>query len=259
VKHILKLVLLTGAAAAPVLATDVALLNNGFSIRHERRENMGAVTRLYLGANDSAGYVDVPTEQIATIEMEKASPPVQPEVKAPSTDDVVAAASSRTGIDPDLISTVIQAESGFNAHAVSPKGAQGLMQLMPATAAQLGVKDPFDPQENVQGGSMYLRDLLIQNHLDLARALAAYNAGPQRVAQYHGVPPYYETHAYVSRVIRDFNRKKLAQQKTKRPPASPSTPSSTGLPADTGGMTASGPLPQHIQNRAVPRAPGSVK
>jgi soluble lytic murein transglycosylase-like protein len=260
VKRLLKFVLLMAALAAPAPATDVALLNNGFSIRHERRESKGAVTRLYLGVDDGAGYVDVPTEQIATIEAEKPSPSVQPELKAPTADDVVAAASKETGIDPDLISSVIQAESGFNAHAVSRKGAQGLMQLMPATAAQLGVKDSFDPRENVQGGSMYLRDLLIQNHLDLARALAAYNAGPQRVAQYHGVPPYYETHAYVSRVIRDFNRKKLAQQRaTKRAHAPSPTPSSTGLPTDSGSTTASGPLSQHVQNRAAPGSPGSIK
>lgn len=242
-KRVLKFVLFALAVAAPAMATDVALLSNGFSIRHERRESMGSMTRLYLGADDGAGYVDVPTQQIAAIETETAPPTVQPELKAtPNSDAVVAAASSKTGIDPDLISSVIKAESGFNVHAVSRKGAQGLMQLMPATAAQLGVKNAFDPQENVQGGSMYLRDLLIQNHLDLARALAAYNAGPQRVAQYHGVPPYYETHAYVSRVIRDFNRKKLAQQKAQRAHAASSTPPPTGSPADPGGATASGPV-----------------
>ena len=241
-KRVFKFVLFAVVAAAPALATDVALLSNGFSIRHERREIMGATTRLYLGADDSAGYVDVSTQQIVAIESETPTSVAQPLPKAPSSDDVVAAASSKSGIDPDLISSVIQAESGFNAHAVSRKGARGLMQLMPATAAQLGVKNAFDPQENVQGGSLYLRDLLIQNHLDLARALAAYNAGPQRVTQYHGVPPYYETHAYVSRVIRDFNRKKLAQQKMKRPHLSSPTPLSTGLPADSGGATAGGPV-----------------
>lgn len=241
-KRIIKFVAFTLAVVSPMLATDVALLSNGFSIRHDRRETVGSMTRLYFGADDSAGYVDVPTQQIAAIETETPAPAVQPELKAANTDDVVATASNKSGIDPDLISSVIQAESGFNAHAISRKGAQGLMQLMPATAAHLGVRNVFDPHENVQGGSMYLRDLLIQNHLDLARALAAYNAGPQRVAQYHGVPPYYETHAYVSRVIRNFNRKKLAQQKAQRLRAASSTPSSTGSPADAGGATASGPV-----------------
>ena len=109
---------------------------------------------------------------------------------------------------------MIHAESGFNPRAVSPKGAQGLMQLMPRTASQLGVADAFDPGANVEGGTRYLRELLERYNFDLVKALAAYNAGPQRVEQYHGVPPYYETQAYVARIVRDFNRKKLAERKT---------------------------------------------
>jgi len=87
------------------------------------------------------------------------------------------------------------------------------MQLMPGTASKLGVKDSFDPAENVDGGVRYLRQLLEQYHFDVAKALAAYNAGPGRVQQYHGVPPYRETHAYVARIIKDYNHKKLAEQK----------------------------------------------
>jgi soluble lytic murein transglycosylase-like protein len=87
------------------------------------------------------------------------------------------------------------------------------MQLMPQTATNLGVKDSFDPAANVDGGVRYLRELLLQYNGDAAKALAAYNAGPQRVQQYHGVPPYRETHAYVARVITDYNRKKIAQAK----------------------------------------------
>jgi soluble lytic murein transglycosylase-like protein len=96
---------------------------------------------------------------------------------------------------------------------VSPKGAQGLMQLMPQTASRLGVVNSFDPSDNLEGGTRYLRELLERYNFDLIKALAAYNAGPQRVEQYHGVPPYYETQAYVARIIRDFNRKKLAERK----------------------------------------------
>jgi membrane-bound lytic murein transglycosylase MltF len=85
------------------------------------------------------------------------------------------------------------------------------MQLMPQTASQLGVANSFDPNANVEGGTRYLRELLEKYNFDVVKALAAYNAGPKRVDQYHGVPPYYETHAYIARIIRDFNRQKLAE------------------------------------------------
>jgi soluble lytic murein transglycosylase-like protein len=87
------------------------------------------------------------------------------------------------------------------------------MQLMPGTASQLGVSNAFDPQANVEGGTKYLRELLEKYNFDLIKALAAYNAGPQRVQQFGGVPPYYETRSYVARVVRDFNKKKVAQEK----------------------------------------------
>ena len=131
--------------------------------------------------------------------------------------DVVSSASGRYRLDPDLVNSVIKAESGFNARAVSPKGAQGLMQLMPRTALQLGVPDAFDPQANVDGGTKYLRELLELYNFDLVKALAAYNAGPQRVEQFKGVPPYYETRAYVARIVKDFNKKKIAQGKAAAP------------------------------------------
>jgi len=87
------------------------------------------------------------------------------------------------------------------------------MQLMPQTASQLGVNNPFDPPSYVDGGTRYLRELIERYNFDLVKALAAYNAGPQRVEQYGGVPPYRETRAYVARIVRDFNNKKIAQQK----------------------------------------------
>ena len=126
---------------------------------------------------------------------------------------MVASAGERHHLDPDLIRSVIHAESGFNVRAVSPKGAQGLMQLMPGTASGLGVANAFDPQSNVEGGTQYLRTLLERYDFDLIKALAAYNAGPQRVEHYGGVPPFHETQAYVARIIREFNQKKLAEQK----------------------------------------------
>lgn len=211
--------------ATTSFAADLAILRNGFSIPHERREQIGNVTRLYLSL-DGANYADVPTEQIDRFEK---GPPTLPTPKiqaaplsmatpapAVSLDQAIAAGSERYRIDPDLISSVIRAESNFNAHAISPKGAQGLMQLMPKTASQLGVANPFDPKANVDGGTKYLRELIERYNFDLVKALAAYNAGPQRVEQYGGVPPYRETRAYVARIVRDFNKKKLAQQKLAR-------------------------------------------
>ena len=114
-------------------------------------------------------------------------------------------------IDVDLLASVVKAESGGNVHAVSHAGAQGLMQLMPGTAANLGVRDSFQPDQNVRGGSAYLDALLTRYHDNLSLALAAYNAGPAAVDKYHGIPPYSETRAYVARVIHEFNRRVLSR------------------------------------------------
>ena len=105
----------------------------------------------------------------------------------------------------NLLASVVRAESGGHTAAVSKKGAQGLMQLMPKTATQLGVSDSLRPDENVAGGASYLDSLLTRYHDNLALALAAYNAGPAAVDRWHGVPPYRETRLYVARIIRDFN------------------------------------------------------
>jgi soluble lytic murein transglycosylase-like protein len=113
-------------------------------------------------------------------------------------------------IDVDLLASVVQAESNGNARAVSRTGAQGLMQLMPATASGLGVHNSFVPEQNIGGGTTYLDQLLTRYHDDLTLAVAAYNAGPVAVDRYHGIPPYAETRAYVARVIREFNRRKRA-------------------------------------------------
>ncbi|HZU21526.1 MAG TPA: lytic transglycosylase domain-containing protein, partial [Terriglobales bacterium] len=155
-----------------------------------------------------------PSSEITGIDAEQlleASPPAPPaKPAARSIPELIAGAASTTRIDPDFIASVIRAESGFNPRARSPKGAQGLMQLMPETAGKLGVRNPYDAEANIRGGTEYLRRLLQQYHGDAQKALAAYNAGPLRVQQYGGVPPYRETHRYVARVITDYNRKKLA-------------------------------------------------
>ncbi len=197
-------------AALPASAAEVAMLRNGFEIRCERRQQNGDTTRLYLAATPDSGYVDVLTAEITGFRTEEGPPAAPAPAPSAGLGTVVDAASQQHGVDADLIHSVIRAESAGNPHAVSPKGAQGLMQLMPGTAARLGVQDAFEPQANVDAGTRYLRELLVSYNGDMARALAAYNAGPSRVQQYGGVPPYRETRAYVARVIRDFNRKKLA-------------------------------------------------
>lgn len=198
-----------------VEAADLANLRNGFSIRHERHEVVGEFTRLYTSAEADDGYIDVPTAQIESYE--PAPPEPQPLTgqlkKAQDLSALVQSASEQSQVDADFIASVIRAESANNPHAVSHKGARGLMQLMPATANKLGVKDSFDPADNVDGGARYLRELLLLYDNDMVKALAAYNAGPERVQQYKGIPPYRETLAYVARVINDYNRKKLAERR----------------------------------------------
>jgi soluble lytic murein transglycosylase-like protein len=138
-----KLGLTLACLAAPAFASDLAILHNGFSIRHERRETIGPVTRLYLSV-DKAGYVDIATDQIEHFEKDPSPPPppqsisLAPPAKPQNLNEVITSISDRHHIDPDLINSVIHAESGFNPRAVSPKGARGLMQLMPQTASRLG-------------------------------------------------------------------------------------------------------------------------
>jgi soluble lytic murein transglycosylase-like protein len=214
------LAVIVGGATAR--AGEIAVLRNGFTIRHEHRAVIGANTRLFMDG-DTSSYVDVPTADIEGFEKDLTQPaapqqraprPAQPTLTpAPDLNQVVNSASSTFHLDPDLVNSVIHAESGFNSRAVSRKGAQGLMQLMPGTASKLGVGNAFDPQANVTGGSRYLRELLERYNFDLVKALAAYNAGPERVERYNGVPPYYETQAYVARIVREYNRKKIAQER----------------------------------------------
>ncbi|HET6420326.1 MAG TPA: transglycosylase SLT domain-containing protein [Geobacteraceae bacterium] len=114
---------------------------------------------------------------------------------------IINSLSAEYGVDKSLIKAVIHAESGYNPNAVSPKGASGLMQLMPKTAKDLKVCNTFDPQENIRGGVRYLRFLLDTFRGDVSLALAAYNAGLSKVSKYGGIPPYEETQNYVSRVL----------------------------------------------------------
>jgi len=251
--------------ARPATAADLAILRNGFSIRHQHRQVMGTTTRLFFAADDSS-FTDVPTAEITGYEPDLSPPlPVAADSRAdrtnsaksgmpksgPALNEVVNSASAIFHLDPDLVNSVIHAESGFNVRAVSPKGARGLMQLMPGTASQLGVGDVFDPQSNVEGGSRYLRELLERYNFDLVKALAAYNAGPQRVEQYQGVPPFRETRDYVARIVHDYNTKKIAQEKAAKQKQVPAKAASKPVshahqapkPAATASAAASANLP----------------
>ena len=228
-------VLLLSVACA---ASDLAVLRNGFTIRHESRAQVGESTRLFT-SKDRASFVDVLTADVERYEKDDSIPAMPATSRAAaksistpqSVANAITSASHRYKLDPDFVSSVVSAESGFNPHARSRKGAQGLMQLMPDTASQLGVNDPYDPAKNADGGTRYLRGLLERYNFDVPKALAAYNAGPTRVQQHNGVPQYRETRRYVARIINDYNRKKIAegyvaqttaahQDKRRKPPVS---------------------------------------
>lgn len=223
-------ILLTGMVLLshfPARAADHVTLKSGFDLVCDHRQADGDRVRLYLDAQ-STNFVDVGAEEIASIEHVDLPRSPEPKNAEPSVPDdrakltpsdlheLLARAGTEHDLDIDLLASIVKAESGGNPHAVSRAGAQGLMQLMPKTAADLGVGNAFAPDQNVSGGTAYLDALLKKYHDNLALALAAYNAGPAAVERWHGIPPYRETRAYVARVIHEFNRRyaeRVAAQK----------------------------------------------
>jgi len=191
--------------AVPARA-DIAVLTNGqtFKVTAQRVEE-GLV---YLSLKDG-GEIGVPAASLRglvpdeVVEEVAMAPPGSGDLR-----ELATAAARRHGLDPGLVLAVVSVESAFRPEAVSRKGAQGLMQLMPATAASLGVKDVFDPVENLDGGSRHLGSLLTLYGGDLVSALAAYNAGAGAVARHGGVPPYRETRAYVKKVLERYQAAK---------------------------------------------------
>jgi hypothetical protein len=210
------LMALTLAVLAP--AAEQATLTNGFALRCDHHAQVEGRVRLYLNAGEN-NYIELHPDEIAGFQQlaEPALPPAQSTMGADAQlsqadlEEMLAEAGRRHNLDVDLLASVVKAESNGNARAVSRAGARGLMQLMPSTAAGLGVDDSFKPGENVRGGSTYLDALLTRYHDNLALALAAYNAGPAAVDRYHGIPPYHETRAYVARVIHEFNHRVQAR------------------------------------------------
>lgn len=200
------------AFCLPISAAKFVVLQSGFQMRVDKWESRGAEVLLYreggvltLAANQIADFVE---EEDAPVPAAAVIPVPVPVVKPVETDPkkVVAEMAEQYGLPEKFVSSVARAESAFNKSAVSPKGAIGVMQLMPGTAKELGV-DPNDVRQNIEGGTKLLRDLLIQYQNDpdqVRKALAAYNAGPGAVAKYGGVPPYRETQNYVEKVLKTY-------------------------------------------------------
>jgi soluble lytic murein transglycosylase-like protein len=195
-------------------AAEHITLKNGFDLICDHRQTDGDHVRLYLDSG-SANFVDIAVNEIVSseyVDLPKSpanTTPATANTKLTTADlhELLTRAGTRHDLDVDLLASIVNTESGGNAHAVSHSGARGLMQLMPKTAADLGVNDSFAADQNVNGGTAYLDALLKKYHDNLALALAAYNAGPAAVERWHGIPPYRETRAYVARVIHEFNRR----------------------------------------------------
>lgn len=191
--------------AAPVLRAEYVVLRSGQRLKVTGYELVGDKYRLQM----TGGKVEIAAEEVVAIEPEDVFTPAPATVvPQPLYRDLVEASAKKYNVDPDLITSVIAVESNFDPKAVSRKNAHGLMQLLPETAAQLGVKNIDDPAENIDAGTHYLRDLLQKYNNNLALALAAYNAGSDKVQLYGRVPPFAETISYVRRVKRGYDKSK---------------------------------------------------
>jgi soluble lytic murein transglycosylase-like protein len=201
----LALLTLLGTSAR----AEIALLANGQTLKLDgHRVEDGLVVLVLKGG----GEMSVPPATVQGFVPDE----VLDEVAVPPGGDLrqaAALAARRHGLNPDLVIAVVSVESGFKPQAVSPKGAQGLMQLMPRTAESLGVVDAFDPEQNLDAGVRHLGQLIAQYDGDVERALAAYNAGEGAVHRHNGIPPYRETRAYVKKVLERYR----AQSAQKEP------------------------------------------
>ncbi len=211
----------TLALAATSAQAEIALLVNGRTLKLAAYEVTANVARLTLAAG---GHVEISIERIERIIDDEVVPVPPPSGALPERrwrfaedseplfgsrfDPIIIEASRKFDVDAALVSAVIKAESDYDPRIVSRKGAQGLMQLMPATARRFGVTDPFDPSANVHAGARYLRLLLDRFDGNAELALAGYNAGEGNVAKYDGVPPFRETVEYIRRIARYFERER---------------------------------------------------
>jgi soluble lytic murein transglycosylase-like protein len=200
-------------AAANAYAGEYAVLQNGFRIASDYHLISGSVIQLHT----KQGTLDVPAEKIVRFEQDEYIAPLPEEPASPvlpavaksaqaTPKELIQEAARRNGLRPEFVQSVAAVESNFHTNAISPKGAIGLMQLMPGTAAALGA-NPQDPAQNADAGARYLRQLLTRykDSADPVRlALAAYNAGPGAVDRHKDIPPYRETQAYVEKVLKNY-------------------------------------------------------
>ncbi len=222
-----SLLLLFAVLMAPALRAEYVVLRNGQRLHVTGYQLIGDKYRLQM----AGGSVEIAAQDVAAIEPEEVftpvSPPAQLEVKGPYR-EIIEAAAARYNVDADLITSVIAVESNFDPKAVSRKNARGLMQLLPETAALLQVRNIEDPKENIEAGTRYLSELLKKYNNDLALALAAYNAGPEKVQLYGRVPPFAETVSYVKRVKQNYQKSK--ENGSQKPVTPPGGTAATSLP-----------------------------
>jgi len=197
-------VLAAAGMGVPAARADYAVLRSGLRLHITGYETAGDRVRLTV----QGGAVEVASSDLISVEPEETFPPLPPRPPAATVPygEFIRASAERHGLDEKLIARLIAAESNFNPRAKSRKQALGLMQLLPKTAAQYSVANVFDPAQNIEGGAHYLSDLLEKYQGNLPLALAAYNAGPDMVERYGGIPPFAETQNYVKRITAELAR-----------------------------------------------------
>src|ERR1700722_9483652 len=188
------------AALVPCARADYIVLQSGQRIHVTAYERVGGTLRLTM----SGGTLEIPADALVRVDPEDTFPPVKVKLLDVPYANFISESARLHGVVPELVASVIAVESNFNPNAVSWRYARGLMQLMPQTAARFGVTKIFDPQQNIDAGTRYLKELLVRYKGDLSLTLAAYNAGPDRVEQYRAVPPFRETRDYIRRVTEKF-------------------------------------------------------
>ena len=245
---VLFLCLLPGVAAARSSLTKIPYFDSLYS------HSPGAANQLPAPRQSSAHVPDPKSTQVQVFIFKKATViwnqpvpglpalapgtvPLSPKILVtdPQLEKLIQKYAKKHGVDPKLVQAMIRQESGFNSLAVSPKGAMGLMQLMPETAASLGVEDPFNVEQNIKGGIQFLKSCLNRFGQNLPLALAAYNAGPGRVVEHQGMPPFKETHTYVKKIVQEYCGQTLdpAQIKLGQPTETTGVEKEPGNPAPT--------------------------